>query len=69
MGSDDPQPLVLPFDVPANEFMNLEGQKISGSRNWAVWGAGFSHPLRPRPAALLPDGEYARNQGYRLGLE
>jgi methionyl-tRNA synthetase len=33
--------LVLPYDVPANEFMNLEGQKISGSRNWAVWGADF----------------------------
>jgi methionyl-tRNA synthetase len=30
--------LVLPFDVPANQFMNLEGKKISGSRNWAVWG-------------------------------
>jgi methionyl-tRNA synthetase len=30
--------LNLPTDVPANEFMNLEGQKISGSRNWAVWG-------------------------------
>ncbi len=31
-------PLSLPYDVPANQFMNLEGQKISGSRNWAVWG-------------------------------
>jgi methionyl-tRNA synthetase len=30
--------LSLPFDVPANQFMNLEGRKISGSRNWAVWG-------------------------------
>ena len=30
--------LNLPFDVPANEFMQLEGDKISGSRNWAVWG-------------------------------
>jgi methionyl-tRNA synthetase len=29
--------LNLPYDVPANEFMNLEGRKISGSRNWAVW--------------------------------
>jgi methionyl-tRNA synthetase len=28
---------VLPFDVPANEFLNLEGDKISTSRNWAVW--------------------------------
>ncbi|MBV6394852.1 MAG: Methionine--tRNA ligase [Anaerolineales bacterium] len=30
-------PLTLPYDVPANQFMNLEDQKISGSRNWAVW--------------------------------
>lgn len=34
----DEQSLTLPYDVPANQFMNLEGQKISGSRNWAVWG-------------------------------
>lgn len=27
----------LPYNVPANEFMNLEGDKISTSRNWAVW--------------------------------
>ncbi|MGB0167256.1 MAG: methionine--tRNA ligase subunit beta, partial [Luteibaculum sp.] len=27
----------LPKNVPANEFLNLEGQKISTSRNWAVW--------------------------------
>ena len=28
---------VVPDQVPANEFLNLEGQKISTSRNWAVW--------------------------------
>jgi methionyl-tRNA synthetase len=28
---------ILPDNVPANEFMNLEGKKISTSRNWAVW--------------------------------
>ena len=28
---------ILPENVPANEFMNLEGKKISTSRNWAVW--------------------------------
>lgn len=28
---------VVPEQVPANEFLNLEGQKISTSRNWAVW--------------------------------
>ena len=36
--SDLGKSLNLPYDVPANEFLNLEGQKISGSRNWAVWG-------------------------------
>jgi methionyl-tRNA synthetase len=35
---DDPSKrLNLPYDVPANEFMNLERQGMSGSRNWAVW--------------------------------
>ena len=28
---------ILPDNVPANEFLNLEGEKISTSRNWAVW--------------------------------
>ncbi|HSG18964.1 MAG TPA: class I tRNA ligase family protein, partial [Anaerolineae bacterium] len=35
---EDPEKrLNLPYDVPANEFMNMEGQKISGSNNWGVW--------------------------------
>ncbi len=41
--------LVLPYDVPANEFMNLEGRKISGSRNWAVWGLDFLSRYDPDP--------------------
>ena len=41
--------LVLPYDIPANEFMNLEGQKISGSRNWAVWGSDFLSRFDPDP--------------------
>lgn len=49
MGSAAPQPLVLPFDVPANEFMNLEGQKISGSRHWAVWANDFLTRYDPDP--------------------
>ena len=28
---------ILPSNVPANEFLNLEGQKISTSKNWAIW--------------------------------
>jgi methionyl-tRNA synthetase len=49
MGSENPSTLVLPYDVPANEFMNLEGQKISGSRNWAVYGRDFLSRYDPDP--------------------
>lgn len=35
--SDTEKTLNLPFDVPANEFMTLEGKAFSKSRNWAVW--------------------------------
>ena len=28
---------ILPENIPANEFLNLEGNKISTSKNWAVW--------------------------------
>src|SRR3990172_6890521 len=45
---EDPA-LILPYDIPANEFMNLEGQKISGSRNWAVWGLDFLSRYDPDP--------------------
>src|SRR6266545_592848 len=38
-------PLTLPYDVPANQFMNLEGQKISGSRNWAEFVARNNNEL------------------------
>lgn len=47
-GKDGPS-LALPYDVPANEFMNLEGEKISGSRNWAVWGLDFLSRYDPDP--------------------
>jgi methionyl-tRNA synthetase len=49
MGAENPQSLVLPYDVPANEFMNLEGQKISGSKNWAVWGLDALERYDPDP--------------------
>jgi methionyl-tRNA synthetase len=48
-GTQPAQPLNLPYDVPANEFMNLEGQKISGSRNWAVWARDFLSRYDPDP--------------------
>jgi methionyl-tRNA synthetase len=34
---EQPEPYVLPHDVPANEFLNLEGKKMSTSKNWTVW--------------------------------
>lgn len=34
---------ILPENVPANEFLNLEGDKISTSRNWAVWAHEYLH--------------------------
>ncbi len=49
MGAEDPKPLLLPYDVPANEFMNLEGRKLSGSKNWAVWGLDFLERYDPDP--------------------
>jgi methionyl-tRNA synthetase len=52
--------LNLPYDIPANEFMNLEGKKISGSRNWAVYGLDFlsrydPDPLRYYLTAAMPE--------------
>ena len=55
------QPLyVLPDNVPANEFLNLEGRKLSTSRGWAVWAheaAEHFEPdlLRYALAATLPE--------------
>lgn len=34
---DASKSLTLPYDVPANEFMNIEGKQFSKSRNWAIW--------------------------------
>ncbi len=34
---DHDRALQLPYDVPANEFMNVEGAQFSKSRNWAIW--------------------------------
>ena len=49
MGNSQPKSLVLPYDVPANEFMNLEGKKLSGSKNWAVWGLDSLDRYDPDP--------------------
>ena len=43
---------ILPDNVPANEFLNLEGQKISTSRNWAVWLHEYLSDMPGRQDAL-----------------
>lgn len=52
--------LNMPYDVPANEFMNMEGRKISGSMNWGVWmlDAMQRHdpdPMRYYLTAVMPE--------------
>jgi methionyl-tRNA synthetase len=56
----DNRPLNLPYDVPANEFMNIEGAQFSKSRNWAVWLPDILeryHPdaIRYFVAAAMPE--------------
>ncbi|MEM0962361.1 MAG: methionine--tRNA ligase [Bacteroidota bacterium] len=60
----DLRPFVLPENVPANEFLNLEGQKLSTSRGWAVWAteaaASFDADLlRYALAVGLPEAKDA----------
>jgi len=60
MGQDDDY--ILPYDVPANEYLNLEGRKISTSKNWAVWINEYledfpADPLRYYLAANAPENK------------
>ena len=52
--------LNLPYDVPANEFLTIEGRRLSTSRNWAVWLPDYLErydpdPLRYALAANMPE--------------
>ena len=55
---------ILPTNVPANEFLNLEGKKLSTSRNWAIWlheyledFKGQEDTLRYALCATAPEGK------------
>jgi methionyl-tRNA synthetase len=57
---DPDKTLNLPWNVPANEFINFERRKISGSRNWAVWVDDYltrydPDPLRYYLTAIAPE--------------
>lgn len=43
---------ILPINVPANQFLNLEGSKLSTSRNWAVWAHEYIEELPGREDEL-----------------
>ncbi len=71
--------LNLPYDVPANEFLTLEGQQLSTSRNWAVWVPDYldrfpPDPLRFHLSASMPEtsdsdfswSEYVRRNNDEL---
>jgi len=50
----------LPYDIPANEYLNLEGKKFSTSRNWAIWVHEFldafpADYLRYYLTAIMPE--------------
>lgn len=45
--------LNLPHDIPANEFLTIEGRKLSTSRNWAVWVPDYLSRYDPDPLRYL----------------
>ena len=52
--------LNLPYDVPANEFLTIEGRKLSTSRGWAIWLHDYLERYEPDPlryalAVNMPD--------------
>ena len=66
--------LNLPYDVPANEYLQLEGLKISTSRDWAVWLPEYLDKYEPDPlryvlTAIMPetsDSDFTWQQYKRL---
>ena len=50
MGYDE---LSLPTDVPANEFLTIEGKKLSTSRNWAIWLPDYLESYDPDPLRYI----------------
>lgn len=55
---------ILPYDVPANEYLTLEGEKISTSNNWAIWVHEYladfpADPLRYFLASNAPESKDA----------
>ena len=43
----------LPYDVPGNEFLTIEGKKLSTSRNWAIWLHDYLERYEPDPLRYI----------------
>ena len=61
---DTAKRLNLPYDVPANEYLNMESQKLSTSRNWAIWAPDLLERYDPDPVryyltAIAPEARDA----------
>jgi len=65
--------LNLPYDVPANEFLTIEGRRLSTSRRWAIWLPDYLErydpdPLRYALAANMPeagDSDFSWHEFFR----
>ena len=60
--------LQLPYDVPANEFMNIEGKQFSKSRNWAIWLPDILERYQPDAVRFYVVRSMPENRRYRLQL-
>ena len=53
---------ILPTDIPANEFLNIEGRKISTSRNWAIWADDYLDVFPPDPLRYYLEANAPENK-------
>lgn len=53
---------ILPSQIPANEFLNIEGKKISTSRNWAIWGDEYLDVFPPDPLRYYLEANAPENK-------
>jgi methionyl-tRNA synthetase len=58
---------ILPDHIPANEFLNIEGEKLSTSRNWAVWVNEYLDLFPPDPLRYYLEANAPENKDSDFG--
>ena len=53
---------IIPAEIPANEFLNIEGRKISTSRNWAIWADDYLDVFPPDPLRYYLEANAPENK-------